>query len=178
MLDQGGGKVAAARRWQRRRSSAGFRPAAGCVLVLALESGRLTTLADTDFSSAQEENTQPVQPAEQASPERATEQVQAQEAVYPLISSVLMGGGLLVIGGACYGAGGNLFAADNKDICLLQVGAALEMMALLLVSPTAAFLLAFSLLLLVGFTPFLPSRSPRPGRAVDCMHSPWDDGRV
>lgn len=167
MLEKGGGKLAEARR-QWRRSSAGFRPAAVCVLVLALESGRLTTLADTDFSSSQEENTQqPVQPAEQASPERATEQVRAQEAVYPLISSALMGGGLLVIGGACYGAGGNLFAADNKDICLLQVGAALEMMALLLVSPTAAFLLAFSLLLLVGFTPFLPSRSPRPGRAVD-----------
>ena len=54
---------------------------------------------------------------------------------YPLISSFLMCGGLILMAVACYCARGDLFAAHNKAICLLMVGAALEMMSLLLVSP-------------------------------------------
>lgn len=91
--------------------------------------------------------------------------------VYPLVSSFLMGAGLILIGVACYFSGGDLFAADNKAICLLMMGAAFEMMALLLVSPIAAFLLAITIIGFVAMA-FLHRQT----RAA-CCPGPANDGQ-
>ena len=91
--------------------------------------------------------------------------------VYPLASSFLMSAGLILIGVACYFSGGDLFAADNKAICLLMMGAALEMMSLLLVAPVAAFFLAITIIGFVAMA-FLHRQT----RAA-CCPGPANDGQ-
>eukprot|EP00960_Hanusia_phi_P024098 710848-Hanusia_phi.AAC.1 len=67
--------------------------------------------------------------------------------LFPVISFIILVGGgragrkateQLV---ACWVTGGDLFSADNKTVCLLMMGAALQIMSLLLISPLAAFVL-------------------------------------
>ena len=78
-----------------------------------------------------------------------------------------MAAGLILIAIACYYSNGDLFAADNKAICLLMMGAAMEMMALLLVSPLAAFLLG----LLPPATPHTPPQRALPNfQPAACYH--------
>ncbi len=60
--------------------------------------------------------------------------------------------------GSVRGCGCGCGVASGEQICLLMMGAAMEMMALLLVSPLAAFLLG--LLPPAPYTPFSPARPP------------------
>jgi hypothetical protein len=133
-----------------------------------------------DFDGADGETQHPHQPAEYAAaragalahtPPNAGIAKHSAYGVYPLVSSFLMGAGLILIGVACYFSGGDLFAADNKAICLLMMGAALEMMALLLVSPIAAFLLAITIIGFVAMA-FLHRQT----RAA-CCPGPANDGQ-
>jgi len=67
--------------------------------------------------------------------------------LFPAISTLLMVIGIVLIVTACYVTNGDLLSADNKAICFLMMGAATEIMSLLLISPLAAFLLAVSVAL-------------------------------
>lgn len=104
--------------------------------------------ANGDARGDAQEATYAASHAENLAGVKASSATHAAYGVYPFVSSFLMSTGLILIGVACYFSGGDLFAADNKAICLLMMGAALEMMSLLLVSPVAAFLLAITI---IGF---------------------------